>query len=124
LSKDFDLVGSTIDCLVPVSDNLFIGNEIEFEAHISFNQPLNWVNCEYRVEFRYYDGKTGFLAKKNMRTYYRSLTNNNSSDVASTNIDLFKSLPDIKCVDFLSSFSRLLIFQYSILHQITRGLFG
>jgi hypothetical protein len=43
-SKDFDLVGSTIDCLVPVS-NLFIGNEIEFEAHISFNQPLNWVNC-------------------------------------------------------------------------------
>jgi hypothetical protein len=36
--KDFDLVGSTIDCLVPVSDNLFIGNEIEFEAHISTNR--------------------------------------------------------------------------------------
>jgi hypothetical protein len=41
----FITFGGTIDCLVPVSDNLFIGNEIEFEAHISFNQPLNWVNC-------------------------------------------------------------------------------
>jgi hypothetical protein len=62
-----------------------------------------------------------FFSQKEYATYfYRSLTNNNSSDVASTNIDLFKSL-DIKCVDFLS-FSRLLIFQYSIL-QITR-LFG
>jgi hypothetical protein len=37
-------------------------------------------------------------------TFFIDLTNNNSSDVASTNIDLFKSLPDIKCVDFLSSF--------------------
>jgi hypothetical protein len=59
----------------------------------------------YRVEFRYYDGKTGIFSQKEYATYfYRSLTNNNSSDVASTNIDLFKSLPDIKCVDFLSSF--------------------
>jgi hypothetical protein len=59
-----------------------------------------------------------FLKKEYATYFYRSLTN--SSDVASTNIDLFKSLPDIKCVDFLSSFSRLLIFQYSIL--LTKGL--
>jgi hypothetical protein len=39
-----------------------------------------------------------------MRLTFIDYTNNNSSDVASTNIDLFKSLPDIKCVDFLSSF--------------------
>jgi hypothetical protein len=45
-----------------------------------------------------------FFSQKEYATYfYRSLTNNNSSDVASTNIDLFKSL-DIKCVDFLSFF--------------------
>jgi len=104
-SKEFDLVGTNIDCLVPVSDNLFIGNEIEFEAHISFNQPLSWNNCEYRVEFRYYDGKTGIFSGKEYATYYyESKTNNNSSEVSATNIDLFKSLPDIKCVDFLSSF--------------------
>lgn len=104
-SKEFDLAGNNIDCLVPVSDNLFIGNEIEFEAHISFNQPLSWVNCEYRVEFRYYDGKTGIFNSKEYATYYyQSKFNNNNSEVSSTNIDLLKSLPNVKCVDFLSSF--------------------
>jgi hypothetical protein len=62
-SKDFDLV--VVHCLVPVSDNLFIGNEIEFEAHISFNQPIGLTVSI--VEFRYYDGKTGILIEKNMR---------------------------------------------------------
>ena len=66
---------------------------------------MSWANCDYRIEFRYYDGKTGLFSGKEYATYgYEYLTNNNSSDVSSTNIDLFKSLPDIKCVDFLSSF--------------------
>jgi hypothetical protein len=104
-SKEFDLIDNTFDCLVPVSDNLFIGNDCEFEAHVSFNQPLSWNNCEYRVEFRYYDGKTGIFNSKEYATYYfESKINNNSSEVSATNIDIFKSLPDVKCVDFLSSF--------------------
>jgi hypothetical protein len=104
-SKDFDLTGSAFDCVIPVSDNLFIGNEIEFEAHISFNQPLNWSNCAFRINFRYYDGKTGAFSGKEYATYlYESISNNNSADLGGTNIDLFKSLPDIKVVDFLSSF--------------------
>jgi hypothetical protein len=66
---------------------------------------LYWTNCAYRVEFRYYDGKTGLFSGKEYATYYyESKTNNNSLDAAGTNIDLFKSLPEIKTVDFLSSF--------------------
>jgi hypothetical protein len=56
--------------------------------------------------------------------YYQSIVNNNSVDVASTNIDLFKSLPSTKCVDFLSSFSRRLIFQSLILRQTMTICFG
>jgi hypothetical protein len=70
------------------------------------------------VEFRYYDGKTGGLSGREYANYYyQSIVNNNSVDVASTNIDLFKSLPSTKCVDFLSSFSKRLIFQSLILRQ-------
>ena len=104
-TNNFDLVGTTFDCSLRVNDGLFINNEIEFETHISFNQPLYWGNCAYRVEFRYYDGKTGIFSGRVAATYfYESATNNNSVDVLSTNIDLFKSLPEIKCVEFLSSF--------------------
>lgn len=103
-SNTFDLVGNVFDCTTAVNDNLFISNILEFETHISFNQPLYWDNCEFKIEFRYYDGKTGIL-KKEYATYgYKSAINNNSVDVSGTNIDLIKSLPEIKCVDFLSSF--------------------
>jgi len=105
VTNDFDLVGSTIDCSLRVNDSLFLGTDIEFDVHISFNQPLYWANCAYRVEFRYYDGKTGGFSGREAATYYfESSTNNNSVDILSTNIDLFKSLPEIKVVDFLSSF--------------------
>lgn len=104
-SKEFDLVGTTFECVIPISDNLFIGNDIEFETHVSFNQPLSWNNCNYRIEFRYYDGKTGGFSGKEYATYgYEYLRNNNSADVSGTNIDLLKSLPSTKVVDFLSSF--------------------
>jgi len=104
-TKEFDLTGSIFDCTIPVSDNLFIGNEMDFEAHISFNQPLSWGYADYTINFRYYDGKTGLFSGKEYATYfYQSKFNNNSADVSSTNIDLFKSLPEMKCVDFLSSF--------------------
>lgn len=104
-SNTFDLVGNVFDCTTEVNDNLFISNILEFETHISFNQPLYWDNCEFKIEFRYYDGKTGLFSGKEYATYgYKSAINNNSVDVSGTNIDLIKSLPEIKCVDFLSSF--------------------
>ncbi len=105
VSDKFDLTGTAINCNLQVNDTLFIGNEIEFEAHVSFNQPLSWMNCLFGVEFKYYDGKTGFWSRREYATYYyRSYGNNNSADVSGTNVDLLKSLPDIKTVDFLSSF--------------------
>ena len=101
-SGKFNIENNAFNCTLQVNDNLFIGNEIEFEAHISFNQPLSWSNCEYRVEFNYYFKP--FLSASQANYYYSSMTNNNLADIASTNIDLLKSLPDVKIVDFLSSF--------------------
>ena len=102
LIKSFDLSGSTFNCDLQITDELFISDEIEFETHISFNQPLSWSNCSYEIGFTY----NKFSAPGNgfARYIYKSEINNNSLDILATNIDLLKCLPDIKVVDFLSSF--------------------
>lgn len=105
VSKEFDTTTTVLDCTIPISDNLFVGNDIEFETHISFNQPLSWNYCDYHIEFRYYDGKTGLFSGKEYATYaLKSTLNYNSVDIGGTAIDLLKSLPETKVVDFLSSF--------------------
>ena len=106
VSNTFGLSGTAFNCSFQIDDNLFIGNEIEFEAHVSFNQPLSWSNCEYLVEYRYYRKKQLHLSPNfgEANYAYQSTPNNNSLDISATSIDLLKSLPDVKIVDFLSSF--------------------
>lgn len=105
ISKQFDIANNIFDCEIQIEDELFINNEIEYYITAQFNQPTTWSNCFYKIWFRYYDGTTGFLNKKNYATYaYDSAINNNSADVGGTKIDLFASLPEMKVVDFLTSY--------------------
>ena len=105
-TNTFGLSGTQINCSFQIDDNLFIGNEIEFEAHVSFNQPLSWSNCKYHVEYRYYRKKQLHISPNwgEVNYAYQSTPNNNSLDISATGVDLIKSLPDVKIVDFLSSF--------------------
>lgn len=108
VSKSFDLEGAEFFCEMQVLDEFLISDEIDFYVTAQFSQPTTWTNCIYRVWFRYYDGKTGPFNRKVYATYaYESTPNNNSEDVSGTNIDLFKSLPEIKVVDFLTSYFKL-----------------
>ena len=102
-TNTFGLSGTAFNCSFQIDDNLFVGNEIEFEAHVSFNQPLSWSNCQYLVEYRYYRSKI-YVDWGELNYAYQSTPNNNSSDISATGVDLIKSLPDVKVVDFLSSF--------------------
>lgn len=105
ISKRFDLVGTEFLCEIQILDDLLIDDEIDFYVEAQFNQPTTWTNCRYRIWFRYYDGKTGAFNRKVYATYaYESTPNNNSADVGGTRIDLFKSLPEMKVVDFLTSY--------------------
>jgi len=104
----FDITGSTLSCSLQLNDTFYIENEIEFQCYAQFNQPTTWTNCEYKVEFRYYDGKTGFLNSKEYATYgYSSTPNNNSIDLGAQKVDLIKSLPKTKVVDFLQSYFKM-----------------
>lgn len=108
ISKQFALVDGEFDCEIQIPDGLFIADEIQFYITAQFEQATSWTNCFYRTWFRYYDGKTGWLSSKEYATYaYDSEVNDNSAAVSGTQIDLFKSLPDIKIADFLASYFKM-----------------
>lgn len=88
-----------------LDDTLFGASEnLEFYIKIKFEQPTSWSNSSFRMFFKYYDGKAGFFNETRKATYlYESLANNNSSEVSTDDVDLFKSLPEVKVVDFLTS---------------------
>jgi hypothetical protein len=100
----FAMENGTFDCVTQIDDALFGGlDDLEFYINVKFEQPTSWSTCDYRVFFRYYDGKTGFLKKEYAWYYYDSLNNNNSIFMSTDSVDLLKSLPEMKVVDFLSS---------------------
>lgn len=111
ISKQFDIQDYTIssgqlfDCDLQISDGLFIDSKIEFYILAQFNQPTSWNTCLYTVFFKYLDPKTGLFISSNKATYaYDSPFNNNSEIVGGTKIDLIKSLPEMKVIDFLKSY--------------------
>jgi len=104
-TETFSLEGNSFNCVTQIDDELFIGlDSLEFYIKVQFLQPTSWSSCNFRIFFRYYDGKTGWFSRKEYAWYYYdSLMNNNSPLVSTDNIDLIKSLPAIKVADFLSS---------------------
>ena len=104
ISKQFDIIGDIFDCDIQIADGLFLSDEIEFFVFAQFNQPSTWSNCFFEIFSRYYDPKQGIFNDVARATYFfESDINDNASDVAGTVIDLFKSLPEMKVVDFLTS---------------------
>ncbi len=108
ISNQFDIVGNSVECDVQISDDFFIGDDVEYQIFAQFNQATTWTNTFFRIFFKYYDGKTGFFSSKEFATYaFDSTPNNNSADVGGTIIDLFKSLPEMKVIDFLTSYFKM-----------------
>lgn len=101
----FDILSSTLNIQIPVVDEYFVANNLDFYVTVQFNQPTSWSNMIYDIYFNFYDGKYGPFNAKRYATYlYASYVNNNSDDISATKIDLFKALPPIKVIDFLTSY--------------------
>lgn len=78
-----------------------VNNEFKFKAKVKSNVPISFSNStaelHYLVNFFIY-GK---------RSAKHESTNNNSSTMGFNKINLYKSIPDIKAVDFLTSFLKM-----------------
>lgn len=89
--------------IIPDSD--FLTDNFRFRVKQKSDTPIIWANAECKIEYRYYDGKFGAFNSTSYG-YFRqsSLNNNNSISMGGTNIDLYKAIPETKCVDFLNNF--------------------
>ena len=98
LSNTLELVEGASTVSFGVPDSLLIADEIEFTLNLSFGSPTYWTNS--KIEFAYI--YQNFLVHGIHA--YESNVNNNSLQMGSAKIDLIKSLPDMKVIDFLKSY--------------------
>ena len=104
ITNTFNFSNGTLNCSIRIPDNTFIANEVEFYIYAKFNQPVIWNNN--KVNFKYYyaifDNLTS-QAIMGIFNYYSNVNNNYVESGAGT-IDLIKTLPNTKVIDFLNSF--------------------
>lgn len=95
LSFEFEVENGDNVFSMKIPTYLFTTNEFEFYTYIRFSKPASWRFNSTRVLYR----RTMFGDK------ISSYTNNYTSDsTGCAKVDLIKSLPDIKVIDFLTSF--------------------
>jgi len=77
-----------------------LSNEIKFKAKIKTSTPISWTGSDVQLHSYYF---SLFGTKTNAYTSY----NNNSSTMGFNKINLYKSIPNIKVFDFLTSFLKM-----------------
>lgn len=77
--------------------NMFVANELEFYISLQCDKVVTWSAVNMQV--LYFQGSS---------IAYSYSNNNNNADIVGLNkIDLIKTLPDIKVIDFLTSYFKL-----------------
>lgn len=88
-----------------IPDASFVSGHFIFKIFQKSDTPIIWSSSETKIDYGYYDGKYGAFNRTSYGNWdQKSLNNNNSASMGGTNIDLYKSIPETKCVDFLNSF--------------------
>ena len=95
LSYEFEAKNGSNVYVMKIPTYLFSSNELEFYTYIRFSKPTTWRYNASRVLYR----RTGFGDK------ISSYSNNYTSNLTGcAKVDLIKSLPNTKVIDFLTSF--------------------
>lgn len=91
-----------------IKDADFAANNFKFQIKMTSESPLIWSSSDCKIEFGYYDGKYGPFNRTSYGNWRQSsIGNNNSLAMGGTKIDLYKAIPETKCVDFLTSFFKM-----------------
>lgn len=96
LSFNFEAVNgeNQFDMKIPLY--LFVSNQFEFFTYVQFSKPVFWKFADCSVLYR----RAGIFGDK-----ISSYNNANNSDLTGAyKVDILKALPNIKVIDFLTSF--------------------
>jgi len=97
----------TADFLIKDTD--FLSGTFIFKLKIKPTSPIFWTSSDIGIYNTYYDSNAGGGSTRSASADYKqeSFGNNNSATMGGTRIDLYKSLPEMKCTDFLASFIKM-----------------
>lgn len=97
----------TADFLIKDTD--FLSGTFIFKVKVKPTSPILWTGSDIGIYNEYYDHNAGGGSTRSAWASYKqeSLNNNNSSTMGGTRIDLYKSMPEMKCTDFLASFIKM-----------------
>lgn len=106
INETFEIVGNAVVCEVQIPDAFLLANEIEFNIKTSFNTSAIWTNAKVEFNFKYYKQVRVFgIINRTQATFFLdSLINNNNLLMGGSTINLIKALPEIKVIDFLTSY--------------------
>ena len=104
-----DVASNSAEAQFIIKDEDFLGlSNFRYKIKIKTSSPITFTSSDCKIEYGFYDGKFGPFNSTSYGDYRQSsLNNNNSSSMNLTKIDLFKSLPSVKVVDFLISFFKI-----------------
>lgn len=92
-----------------IKDTDFLGDTFIFKLKIKPSSPIFWTSSGIGIYNSYYDSNAGGGSTRSASADYKqeSFGNNNSATMGGTRIDLYKSIPEMKCTDFLASFIKM-----------------
>ena len=97
VTQTFEINNGFQSFFLQISDGFLINNELEFRCKLSFNTFVSWSNVAVSMDVNYWGVTQGILRAS-------SPTNNNVAEMNTQTVDLIKALPEIKVVDFLTSY--------------------
>lgn len=104
INETFEIVNNTAICSVQIPDAFLVANQLEFKIQTSFNTSAIWSNSKIEFNYKYFT-KTGIFNYRVQATFFvDSNANNNNLAMGGSSINLIKSLPSIKVIDFLQSY--------------------
>ena len=96
ITQTFDISLTDENLVVQIPDAFLDGSrEIEYKTYLQFSNPVMWTNSEIQVRL---------LSDIISDLVVQRTTNNNFIQMGGSKIDLIKALPEIKVIDFLSSY--------------------
>jgi hypothetical protein len=114
LTSSSEIKNGNINFGIVIYDDNFLTDEIEFYVFMKFNTPVNWSinNIDFNFHGPYKPNNLINTQTFSRVIYKISINNNNSVESGAGTIDLIKTLPPTKVIDFLNSFIK--VFNISI----------
>jgi hypothetical protein len=90
---------------IKIQDDFFVGNELEFYVYLQFSNPVTFEYTRTNLSFKYEKTEFSFGFQRYYFDFYQYENGNTyfASNNSFATINVFKALPNMKVLDFLTS---------------------